>query len=124
MAVAQVESTFYICQMEVKKEYLKFYVETERRNRLSPTEIHQKIVTALGEEHISLHSVQVWCRSAKAGGDVTFIHRQGAGRPRSSRSEENMNDVKDLVTHCPHLSVEEICQLDGYQQHIHFPYHI
>lgn len=98
--------------MEVKKEYLKFYVETERRNGMSPTAIYQKIVAAWGEEHISLRSVQIWCRSGDAsGGAVAFAHGQGAGRPRSSRTEENVNDVKDLVTHCPHLSVEEIADL-------------
>ena len=95
--------------MEVRNN---FYVETERRNGLSPTAIHQKIDVAWGEGLISLRSVQIWCRSGDAcGGDVTFTHGQGAGRPRSSRTEENVNDVKDLVSHCPHLSIEEIADL-------------
>jgi hypothetical protein len=98
--------------MEVKSEYLKFFVETERRNGLTATDIHRKIVTAWGEDIITLRSVQLWCKSGKEEGEnLAFTHRAGAGRPRSSRSEENVNDVSALLGKCPHLSVEEIADL-------------
>jgi hypothetical protein len=84
--------------MEIKKEYLRFYVETERRNGQSPTTIHQKIAAAWGEDHVSLQSVQIWCKSGDvSGGKVTFMHGQGAGQPRTSQTGENVNDVKDPV---------------------------
>lgn len=110
--VAAVVPTFAICLMEAKVEYLKFYVETERRNGSSPTQIHQKIVTAWGEDVITLRAVQKWCKAGvDSDGEITFTHRSGAGRPRTSRTRENVDDVKDLLAKCPHLSVEEIADL-------------
>jgi histone-lysine N-methyltransferase SETMAR len=98
--------------MEVKVEYLKFYVETERRNGSSPTQIHQKIIVAWGEDTITLRAVQKWCKAGvDGGGEISFTHRGGAGRPRTSRTKENVDDVKELLAKCPHLSLEEIADL-------------
>ena len=97
--------------MEVKLEYLKFYAETERRNGQTPSQIYQKIIAAWGQDLISLRSVQIWCKSASSGEDISFTHREGAGRPKTSRTEENVAEVKDLVTHCPHLCVKEMAEL-------------
>ena len=98
--------------MEAKIEYLKFYVETQRRNGITPTQIYQQIITAWGENIITLRSVQKWCKmGADDNEEISFTHRGGAGRPRTSRSKENVDDLKELLDKCPHLSVEEIADL-------------
>lgn len=100
--------------MNLEKKQLKFYVETERRNGLTPADILHKLERAWPDQELpSLRTVQEWCRQWSSGDVMDFDRPAGSGRPRTSRTPENIQIVKELIELDRQLSCEDIADLSG-----------
>ena len=94
--------------MEVNKDYFKFYVETERRNGTSARQIWQKLCAAWPEKTPSERTIERWFNDGE-NDDIKFGgNRQGAGRPRTSRTYDRIEEVRFLVEENLHVTCNEI----------------
>lgn len=83
---------------------------------MSPSQAHGFIVAAWGEDAVSLRTIQRWYKEFCEGTRTTLEDANRSGRPRSSRTEANMEIVEQyltewlnaLATHLPPTSVYRI----------------
>lgn len=98
--------------MEATVERVNFYILTEVKNNISASEIHGKLVTAHGEENVpSLRQIQRKAKEYREGDRVSCERKTGSGRPRTARSEDNVETVRimieeDNTVSLQHLSTE------------------
>ena len=57
-------------------------------------------------------SVSRWVKDFKSG-SVLFTDKDKSGRPRSSRSENNVQEMAELISENPHYTVCELSRLSG-----------
>jgi hypothetical protein len=94
--------------MELTKEQLRFLSESCRRNAMTPSQAREFIVKAWGEHAVTLRSVQRWYKEFSEGTRASFEDEHKSGRPRSSRTEENMEVIEKYLLDWPNASVEDI----------------
>ena len=95
--------------MSTSNEGIFFYVQTEVKNGSTATRIFERLTQAHGNENIcSLRQIQRLCKDIKNGERITFKRRKGSGRPRSSRTDENIEAVRQLREEDPLLTVAHI----------------
>ena len=66
------------------------------KNGLRIIQIFQFLVTAFGNDCVSLSSVSRWVRQIKAG-IFTFEKRSRPGRPKNARSEKNIELIREKI---------------------------
>jgi urease accessory protein UreH len=95
--------------MEYDKSSLRFLIETCRRNEFSAKQTHEFINTAWPEA-VSLRRVQQIHAELEAGKEKKEDAR---GRPRSSRTDENISRVDACVVENPCCCIEFIAEETG-----------
>ena len=87
-------------------------LQPEALNGTSAAEIHKKLVNAHGEANvITLRQVQRIASDFKDGQRNSFERKEGSGRPRTSRSEDNVEKVRELIEGEPSLSISSISSM-------------
>lgn len=106
---------FKVIRMEVKKEYFNFFVKTLRGSNVCCVDIHRYLVNEWGQENIpSVRQIQ---RIAKMFEERVSVKRQeGSGRPRTSRSAENVEAVRLLIEEDDCISLTYISSLLDIEQ--------
>lgn len=99
--------------MDYSREHLRFLIETCRRNGWSPTETHQFITKAWGEEAITYQSVRRLMLEFESGDRQSLVAVAQSGRPRKMRTESNIEIIRDIIKEFPQSSVEEISESCG-----------
>jgi len=90
--------------VEFKKEHINFFIMTMVRCDKKPKEIYDLLYTAWGEEMISDRRVRQLAQQFKDGERETVKRKDGSGRPRDSRTPDNVTEVRQLLEDDPHLS--------------------
>jgi transposase len=98
--------------MEYSKEHLRFVCETCRRNKMTAAQAHEFIATAWGTDSVSFRTIQRWFKEFTEG-RTSLQEMSRCGRPRSSRTEENMEIVENYLSEWPSSSVDDIAHATG-----------
>lgn len=95
--------------MQASTEGVNFYICTMIGNDIPCTKIHELLVTTWGDNVISLRQVQRIAKDFKDGTRQSSYKRQpGSGRPRTSRTVENIAAVSDLIEEDPNISLSHL----------------
>ena len=92
--------------MNISSELINFYALTEVTNGSSATRIYEKLAAAHGEHRIpSLRHIQRICKEIKDGERTNTGRKEGSRRTRSSRTDDNLEAVRQLIEDDPSLSI-------------------
>jgi len=84
---------------------------------MSGVKIHDKLVVLFGDNALSLRTVQQWSSDVKDGrtemGDMPR-----SGRPRSSRSHDNVNLMQSLLDEDNTITTRTLCDKLGISMHV------
>ena len=94
--------------MECFYEYAKFYCYVELKNNSSPIAIFNKLNSVYPNNCPAYSSVKLWCREFNHGTRESFIHRPRSGRPCSSRTNENILKIEQLILENPKHSTRSL----------------
>jgi hypothetical protein len=89
------------------KLFVRSYIKTRSLLGLTATEIHDELVTAYGPGVVSYCTVARWIRRFSSGRE-SFEDDPRIGRPITTATQKNIDDVQDLVCEDPHISIEYI----------------
>jgi histone-lysine N-methyltransferase SETMAR len=91
----------------MEKEHLRFYIKIRALLDISPTTIHEELVTALGYEVVSYSMVQKWSRKFRLN-QMEIEDKPRSGHPVSGTTEENVELVRSVIDENPHCTYDEI----------------
>jgi hypothetical protein len=97
--------------MEPTHDNLRFFVETCKRNDMSASETHGLLVRAWGNV-VTERTVYNWLKEDKSKLPSTSGESGSVGRPRSSRTKENVDTVRELVAANAHSTIDELVACD------------
>ena len=107
-------STFFqvtATMADITSSNIKFFVATLQRNGYTGTEVHRLLQNAWNENTISLRRVQQLMQESRAAENddeaMNFSRQPGSGRPKSKRSDDNVNFIifKNMLQSLPSLLV-------------------
>jgi hypothetical protein len=120
--MVSINISLLIVSFDMTTENVNFFVKVLSCNGLNATKIHSYLVNELGDDNcVSIRRIQQLAREFKEGREDT-VRIVGSGRPRSTRTEENIRMVSEMVeadggvpyrvisdlTNLPKTSVQEI----------------
>lgn len=79
---------------------------------LSPKDIHEHMVSTLGDSALSYSSVKTWIAEFKRGRE-SVKDEPRSGRPSTSTTDENIGKVLDLIMGHRRLKIREIAKIIG-----------
>jgi len=85
----------------MSNEQQQYYTYVSWKNGREPTQIHNELVNASGEDALSLRTIQRWVCAFKDG-DESFSDKARSGRPREAVTSEKIAKVDELVHGDPH----------------------
>ena len=94
--------------MQFDNEKIRFLVESCCRNEMSATDTLQFIHNAWGEDSVSRASVYRLFSEFATEKRSSFCDAIRSGRPRSSRTEENIDSIKRILEEDASVSIEEL----------------
>ena len=94
--------------MEFTFENCRFYCFVELANNITAIEIHRKLIAAFPMESISYSVVKKWCREFRSGQRTSCEDKPRSGRPRTSRTDENVTKVWTMLDDNPRHSIRSI----------------
>lgn len=90
---------------------INFFSQTLQRNGYRPSEIHQLLVNAWGEEKIIGYRQIV--RHCEGAVGENFHRKEGSGRRTSIANEENVDLVRSVVNENDSISLRQLVTLTG-----------
>ena len=93
-------------------EQQRYYIYVSWKNGREPTQIHDELVNAEGEDALSLRTIQRWIRTFKDG-DESVSDKARSGRPREVVTSEKIAKVDELVNDDPHITTTELATQVG-----------
>ena len=115
-----------MAETKVGRDYVRFFTSTMIKNGYKASEVYQLLANAWGKNNIPSDR-QIRNIAVKSTGDLVKIKRvEGSGRRKSTRNEENIHLVDDLIradrrlslrklehqTNIPKTCIEEILKKD------------
>jgi [histone H3]-lysine36 N-dimethyltransferase SETMAR len=83
---------------------------------MTPTQIHQDIVTTIGESAVSYDVVKRWCREFKCG-RTSCENQHAGGPPVTVTTDKNIEKVHDVVLHDRRIRIRQIVEDTGLSYH-------
>ena len=100
--------------MAITQDRLYFFIDTLQENGFSCAEIHRLLVQRWGEDNVvSIRRIQQIAKQFQKENRVDHERKQGSGRPRTSKSEEHVETVRELIDENNRLSCNAISRLTG-----------
>ena len=96
----------------MSREQQRYYIFVSWKNGRKPTEIHNELVNAEGEQALSLLTVRRWVHAFEDGNESIF-DKARSGRSCEAVTPENIAKVDDLVNDDPNISTSEIANQVG-----------
>lgn len=93
-------------------DFYRQYSYTRFKLGVGPTEIHKELEKVYGCDCPGYSSVCRWVKDFKSG-SVSFTDKDKSGRPRSSRTENNVQEITEFISENPHYTVRELSRLSG-----------
>ena len=97
--------------MEINAHYVRLLIESCRRNEFTAAEALGFIRKAWGEDVVSQSTVYRLYSQFGGGIRVSLESADRSGRPRSSRTDENVEAVSALINENQHLTINEIAEI-------------
>lgn len=94
--------------MQYEKEHARFHVYVETMSGASAADIHLKLQNVFPNDFPSYSTVRLWCRDFKNGTRTNASDNPRSGRPRSSRTSENIEAVRQLIETNPRNSTRSL----------------
>lgn len=91
----------------MENENMRFYIMTRALLDVSPTTIHDELVTVYGGHAVSYSTVQRWAKKAN-NGEMEIEDCSRSGRPVSESTKENIELVGSLIEEDPHITYDEL----------------
>ena len=96
--------------MNADKTHYQFYTLTRQKLGKSPTEIHQELTVAWGDDVPPLRTIQRWIKDVSEGTKTELGDAARSGRPRSSRTDEMVANVSQMIENDAHLSSRDLAE--------------
>ncbi|GJQ84755.1 hypothetical protein Trydic_g21156 [Trypoxylus dichotomus] len=88
---------------------------------MTPTQVHQELVDALGESTVSYGIVERWCRFLKCGRQ-SCTDEQPGGALTGATTQKTVNKVYDVVLQNRHVTIGQL--VEDISHSCHVPYNI
>ena len=98
----------YVRNMEFTKENIRFYIWARLKLGDTPTAIHNQLQMLCGSECPSFSTVTRWFKDFQTGEREGINDRDRPGRPRCTKSEENIIRIRDMINKDKRLTVREM----------------
>lgn len=95
---------------QITLEEKKFFILTLTKNGFGATDIHRLIENAWGDI-ITVRRVQQIVKEFHDGKFDSFKRREGSGRPRTSATQENVEDIRGLIEADKSLSLTSLSMI-------------
>lgn len=99
--------------MEVSRSDIRLIVETCRRNDMTATDTHKFVTKAWGNASISVQSVYRLFTEFASRNRTFFEDKERQGRPRTSRTDENIELLSELLNEDIHVSIDSLVECTG-----------
>ena len=96
----------------MSREQQRYYIFVSWKNGREPTQIHNELVNAEGEEALSLRTVERWVRAFKDG-DESVSDNARSGRPCEAVTSEKIAKADDFISNDPHITTTELASQVG-----------
>src|SRR5438128_1636115 len=90
----------------------QYYIFVSWKNSQEPTQIHNELVNAEGEEALSFCTVECWVRAFKDG-DESISDNAHSGHPCKAVTSEKIAKVDDYISNNPHITTTELASQVG-----------
>lgn len=87
-----------------------------QKKSLSPSEIHQDLVSTLGDSAVSYEIVKRWCREFRCG-RTSCEDEHAGGAPKTAVTQKNIDRVHDLVLQDRRIRIRQIVEETGLSYH-------
>jgi transposase len=94
--------------MDPDKEHFRFYSFTRMKQGYDASDIHQELQGVWNEKCPSERTVRRWCENFRKEEHPSFSDKERSGRPRSSRTDENIETIRTLIEDDPKLSTHDL----------------
>ena len=91
----------------MQKEYIRFYIQTEVKCDIPPTEIIRKLQTAWPNECPSNQTIYRFCKEFHEG-RTSLEDSYRCGRPSSTHCDSLIKRVKDEIEHDRNVSLRNL----------------
>lgn len=93
---------------EATTDRVNFFIYVLARNNIKATQIHDYLVNAFNENVKSLRRVQELVKDFNEGNRLTVKRKEGSGRPVTKSTDENIQNVREIIENDPSASVQYI----------------
>ncbi len=100
-------------EMDITKEYYRFFIETMRRNRKSASKIFLYLDSAWGEKAPSDTTVFRTYSELQSGTRTSLSDAARSGRPKTICDRELIDEAEKLVAANPHIPINELARETG-----------
>lgn len=91
----------------MSKQAIRFYVQTRTILGFNPTEIHEELTDAHGDDVASYSTVLRWSNKTDDG-EMEIEDQPRSGRPVTGPTEANIEKVRRVIDEDPHSTYDEI----------------
>lgn len=85
-----------------------FYAYVEMQNGISDKDIHRKLTAAFPDDAPSYSTVSLWCKNFRKNSRTSWCDLPRSGRPRTSRSDENIGRIQQMLQINPKYSCRQL----------------
>ena len=69
---------------------------------------HQQLATVWGDKAVQYRSITPWCEKIRNNDLVSFADKERIGRPVSTTTPENVDQIRQLIEEDEYLTVREL----------------
>ena len=91
----------------MNKEHFRFYIKVRTALDIEPIVIHNESNTVFGNEAPTLRTVQRWSKCFREGREEVEDEER-PGRPITETTSENIEQVCDLISDDPYVTIDEL----------------
>ena len=91
----------------MNKEHFRFYIKVRTALDIEPIVIHNELNTVFGDEAPTLRTVQRWSKCFREGREEVEDEER-PGRPITETTSENIEQVCDLISDDPYVTIDEL----------------
>ncbi len=98
--------------MDLKREHIRAIIYYEWNDIKEAKQIHERIVSRLGDNIVSKSTVEYWVRQFRSGRE-SFKDDNHSGRPVRIKTEENIEIINDLMKKDPKITFDTLAEMSG-----------
>lgn len=99
--------------MEAHSEHFRFYTYTRQKLGYDANDIFVELQSVWPNDCPSERTIRRWCQDFREGVRTTLEDKERRGRPRTSRTDSTIKEVKELIEGNPKLSSRDLADVVG-----------